>query len=900
LYPRLSTIVKLKIVSVVFYVFTIPTIGQNTVDLTGVVLGEAKQPLLNANILAFPNDEGASTQFAISNNKGEYRLKLDSGVSYSIQVSYLGYQKLVFDFSAAYDTVKELMLQPKTNELQEVVLEYKIPIEIKEDTITYNTDAFVTGNERKLREVLKKLPGIEVDREGNVTAQGQKVTKVLVEDKPFFTGNSKLAVNNIPADAVDQVQVLENYNDIGFLKGLQDSDEVALNIKLKEDKKKFAFGDVEAAAGVENRYLIHPNLFYYSPQTNINFIGDLNNLGVKSFTLSDYFEFNGGFGNLLADINSYIRLSNDDFSQFLRNNDFNANTNRFGALNIRQSLSPKTAIDGFVIASDSDTETATEIVNTYNSVGISFDEKRNQNNNLDNFFVLGKLVLDHEPDRDTDIALSTFTKINQNNTVGRLSTQSFGQIDFFNTLSDLNGVDLRQNLEYSKRFSRAQTVRFESTFSYGKNKTANLWQTNEPFLENLIPLELDDELTIAQQKETASTAFDVLLKDFWVLDNYNHVYTTVGTSFAFENYETQETQELTDGSMNDFSRNGFGNAIEYRFNDTFLGLEYKFLSGIFTVKSGIFYHNYFWKNTQSQEAIRNNTQLLLPEFNAEAKFSSTEKLRFNYAQRAQLPRTSLLVGNFVLNSFNSVLIGNSGLQNERIHSYSLNYNKFSLFRGLTLNTGIFYNRKSQSIKNNTVLSGIEQFVTYTMFNEPENMISANFIFSKKINTVKLGVEGRGSYREFFQLVNSNISKNISKTLSLKSKMETFFEKGPNFEVGYTYQPSLFSTTADRNRFSNTEFYGNLDYTFLEDFSLKMDYRRTVYQNQNLNVTNTFDLANAALFYQEEDSPWGFELAATNLFNIQFKRQNAFSDFLISDQTTFIIPRIAMFKVVYRL
>src|SRR5690606_2731555 len=172
-----------------------------------------------------------STRFAISNEKGEYVLRLEKDVAYAIEVSYLGYQKLVFEHTATQDGTKNLFLVPRTNDLDEVVLEYKIPIEVKEDTITYQTDAFVTGEERKLREVLKKLPGIEVDREGNVTAQGKKVTKVLVEDKTFFTGNSKLAVNNIPADAVDQVQVLDNYNKIGFLKGLQDSDELALNIK---------------------------------------------------------------------------------------------------------------------------------------------------------------------------------------------------------------------------------------------------------------------------------------------------------------------------------------------------------------------------------------------------------------------------------------------------------------------------------------------------------------------------------------------------------------------------------------------------------------------------------------------------------------------------------------------
>ncbi|WP_339614016.1 hypothetical protein [uncultured Winogradskyella sp.] len=138
-----------------------------------------------------------------------------------------------------------------------------------------------------------------MDREGNVMVNGKKVTKVLVENKPFFTGDSKLAVNNIPADAVAKVEILDNYNEVAMLKGLQDSEDMAMNILLKEDKKKFVFGDVEVGAGIEDRYLVHPNLFYYSPKTNLNFIGDLNNQGIKSFSFNDYLEFDGGFGRLI-------------------------------------------------------------------------------------------------------------------------------------------------------------------------------------------------------------------------------------------------------------------------------------------------------------------------------------------------------------------------------------------------------------------------------------------------------------------------------------------------------------------------------------------------------------------------------------------------------------------------
>ncbi len=868
--------------------------------MSGTVSSSTDGPLENANILAFSVSENTKTVFAISNKNGEYRLNLVVGATYAVTVSYLGYQELVFEYHAQEDDVKDLVLTPKADILDEVVLEYKIPIEVKEDTITYQTDAFVNGKERKLREVLKKLPGIEVDREGNVTAQGKEVTKVLVEDKPFFTGNSKLAVNNIPADAVDQVQVLENYNEIGFLKGLRDSNELALNIKLKEDKKKFAFGDLEVAGGPEERYLVHPNVFYYSPKTTLNFIGDFNNTGARSFEFGDYIEFNGGFGKLLGDIRGYISLSNDDFSKFLSNTDFRANINRFGALNLRQAISQKTDLNSFLIASSNDIETKVNTLNIYNSGDAAFDENRANTEVLDNFFLIGKLTLDYEPNPKEDLAVNTFVKLTNNNASGTLLTQSFGINNTFTTNSSLQAFDIKQNLEYSKRFSKAQTLSLETTINLEKSTPTNNWITNQPFLEGLIPIQEDDQIDILQELERQTTTVDLIAKDYWVLNNFNHFYTTLGTNLLFDSSSTQEIQHLSNGNLNDFSDNGFGNVIDYRFIDTFLGLEYKFLSGIISIKSGLFYHHYIWENSQFGNTVNNTTNVLLPEFNAEAAFSNSEKLQFRYNQRLRFPQSNRLLNNFLLNSFNSVFLGNRNLQNERFHNFSLSYYKFSLFRGLNLNAAVSYNRKTQSIKNSTVLEDIEQFVTFTMFNEPENSLTGDFRFSKRLGNLKLGIDLTGDYSEFFQLVNDNVSKNFSRSLSVTGKVETFFDKLPNLEIGYSFEPSDFETSAITNEFINKEFFGLLSYDFLKNLKLSVDYKRVDYENRTQRLTNTFDLANASLFYKKEDSPWGFEISTSNVFNTQIKRQNSFSDFLISDETTFIIPRIILLKVSYKL
>ena len=121
--------------------------------------------------------------------------------------------------------------------LEEVLIEQKMAVVVKEDTIVYRTDQFKTGDERKLKDILEKLPGVEVDREGNVKVKGKPVTKLLVDGKTFFTGDEKLGVNNIPSDAVDEIEAIDDYQEVSFLKGLKESDKMALNIKLKEGKK---------------------------------------------------------------------------------------------------------------------------------------------------------------------------------------------------------------------------------------------------------------------------------------------------------------------------------------------------------------------------------------------------------------------------------------------------------------------------------------------------------------------------------------------------------------------------------------------------------------------------------------------------------------------------------------
>ena len=178
----------LKCIKIILLLLAGFSINCQTILVSGKVTDTIQNPLPYANILAIPEANDQDIKFAITENDGRYKLGFDNNQIYKITVSYLGYKSQTIELKTTEeDLVKNFVLLENPDQLDEVTLNYTPPASVKKDTITYNIDSFKTGEERKLREVLKKLPGVEVDREGNVTVQGKRVTKVLVENKTFLS-----------------------------------------------------------------------------------------------------------------------------------------------------------------------------------------------------------------------------------------------------------------------------------------------------------------------------------------------------------------------------------------------------------------------------------------------------------------------------------------------------------------------------------------------------------------------------------------------------------------------------------------------------------------------------------------------------------------------------------------
>ena len=892
---------KLKLFIFCFCLFGINLTNAQTITLKGSVKDSLQNPLAYTNVIAKPQDAAKNLKFAITDDDGYYKLELTKGDSYSLSVSYLGYKTVNFDFVANENSQKNLVLKDAPNQLKEVVIE--MPVTVKEDTITYNTDKFVTGDERKLKNVLKKLPGVEVDKNGSVTVQGKKVTTLLVEGKKFFGGGSKLAVENIPADAIDQVQVIDNYSEISFLKNVSDSDEMAMNILLKKDKKQFAFGDIEAGKGNKDFYRTHSNLFYYSPKTNVNFIGNLNNTGEKTFTFKDYLSFQGGVSAILKGDGSIYNTSGSDFAQFLETQDVTSSNNKFGALNITRAINKKLDISGYAIFSHSKNETFIESNNQY----ATFTEETAHNSNTRNILGIAKFNVEYSPTVNDQWYFKTQYKKTDN----AKSNSLISSIDNENKLifSNNNAVAtyLNQNIEWHKKLSRKHTFSFGADVTFDKNNPTTLWQTNQPILQGLIPVEASENYVINQLKETESTNLNAILKHYWVLNNHNHIYTTLGNKYIRESFFTEDSQQLESGTSNNFSSAGFGNALDFKLNNLFVGAHYKFKTGIFEFKQGAFLHNYNWTINQQLETFtqsgaegNKHKTVILPDFLAKIEFSSSKKLQFNYQLKSAFSDASKLANRFYLQSYNSVYKGNEDLENELFHTARAYFSRFSMYRGLMLFSSVNYTKKVKGIQNAVQFEETNQYISPEMVNNPEERWSFNLSIDKKIKNLKYGLKTNASTSKYLQKINNDFVTNKNNRIGYELSVKTLFDKFPTVELGFKQNIGNYISSNQTTKFITNEPYLTIDYDFLKGFILSFDYENYSYQNKNFNQKNTYQLANATLSYKNEDSAWSFKIDAQNLFNVKYKNDNSFSSYIISDSKTYILPRIMMFTVGYNL
>lgn len=871
-----------------------------TKTILGKVYDNNNNPLESVNIIAKPLQEKASLKFAIADNQGRYRLELDKEVKYEITVSYIGYVEQVW-ITTPNDAEKthDFILQPTGEQLKEIVIKHVFkPIVIKKDTMTYDVKSFTNGNERKMKEILEKLPGVEVDKKGNVTVQGKKVTKMLVEGKSFFGGGSKLAVENIPADALDKIEVIDHFNEVGFMKQVSDSDDLAMNVKLKADKKKFVFGDLEAGAEVGNVnngfYLAHAALFYYSPKTNLSFIGDANNIGKRTFTFDDLLRFGGGMSSFLSGRKSFTNL----YSFATDNNEVVQNKSQFAALNFSHDFSKKLEISGFSILSKVLTASQIESKNEYlQNSAIAFENKLQKGDNR-SLLGISNIKLNYSPNAkekwyyNSQYQSSTNDLNNTINSITNLSSS------VFQTLNQADNTAIKQYLEWHKSYNDAHTTTFVVNHAYDTNTPQTRWFTDQPFLTGIIPIQSDNTYTIDQIKRVQNHSVDALFKHYWVINNANHLYTIFGNNNGRSQLFTSEKQLLNTNGSNSFSTVGFGNDINYQLNDAYIGVEYKFRIGIWTNKPALYSHWYAMQTEQASGRRIVKKQVWLPQWISEFEFNKSETLNFSYKLEVGFPEVSQLADQFTLQNYNLVFKGNALLENEQFHSANLRYSKMNMYRGITWNAMASFVKKENNIRNEVILQGINQVNTPFLRDNPETNYNVNGSFTKKIYRFNLRLSSSLSWFNYLQNLNGVTTSNDRNNQKVGVLIKTAYKKWPTVSVGYTKGFSQFKGIT-QSQFQFDTYNADAEFSFFKHWTYKLEYENTSNTNAN-QQRNFYDLANTSLRYQKKNSPFGFELSVNNLLNTSVKNDFSFSDYLISERTTFVLPRVVLFSISYKL
>ena len=895
------------------------------IKFEGVVKDSIGNVLELANVIAINQESMALESFAITNDKGYFFLTLGKNGTYELQVSYVGMKNFEEIIKTSEEDISRDFTLLSDNSLDAVELTYEIPVTVQGDTLVYNADSFKNGAERKLEDVLEKLPGVEINEDGQVEVEGKVVNKLMVNGKDFFDGDTKIATKNIPSNAVDKIQVLRNYSEVGQLRGVTNNqDNIALNIKLKEGKENFWFGNVTAGGGSspdETLYLAQPKLFYYSPKLSLNFIGDLNNTGEVALNRRDIRNFGGGFGFRAPSRSSgtNINLGDNSLNFITSQNNAQRVESKLAATNF--SYSPKKSLDfsGFAIFN----------VSRLRSKRLSF--KRYTDSDLG------------IPDESTDessreasdqgvVKLSTSFKPNFNNqldydVIGRLSKDNQDQIFSSSVLGNTVQLDEVTPFSINQSLNYYFTLNDKNIFAL---EAQHLIKDEDPFYKALLPNDPDNNndpdpqnrdafdttaealglnqglnfYEIGQNRRIKSNQLDAKLDYYYIINAKSNLNLTFGTILSTQKFRSDYFQFLENGSRFDptpIINDGKGeNNTKYNFSDIYLGVHYRLRTGKFTITPGFSLHSYGNKNEQFNEEFKDNFFRILPDFETRIQIKNNESLTFRYEMRNQFTDVTRLAEGLVLNNFSSIQFGEPELQNALSHNVSLTYASFNLFNYTNVFGRVAYSKNIDQIRSLTNFENV--ITTSTFFNSSfaDENLSAFTRIQRTFGKIRATLNANFNYSKINQFIQDRQSLNEGFTQSYTPGLRTNFKVAPNVSVRYRY-----SVSRNNQGTNKTVFYTNapsidFDAYIWDSLTLRSDYTYTEQQRSGEDA-EAFQTWNASMSYRKDrDAKWEYEIRATNILGIDSRLNNNAYDLFVSSTETFIQPRFVTFRAIYTL
>lgn len=861
--------------------------------------------------------------FAINNlKKGKYILI----ITFPEYADYIDYFQL--DSTRTSKDFGSISMTLKSKLLREVLIKgKKDAIKIKGDTTEFNASSYVIQPNSKVEDLLKQLPGIQVDKDGKITAQGQTVNKVLVDGEEFFGDDPTLVTKNIRGDMVDKVQLYDKKSDQATFTGIDDGvKNKTINIVLKEDKKQGYFGKVDGGIGTDGYYDAQAAFNIFKAKQKFSVYGTMGNDGKTGLSWQDASKYGSSDNsNMQFTDDGGIMIfggGGDSFDSFSGTYDGHGlPLARTGGAHYdtkwnsdKESLNANYKVGYLDVRGNNNTLTQTNLPNTVlNSTS---------NQDYDNSAFRQKLDGTYQLKIDSlsNLKISVDGTIKHTETHNNYTASSYRGPNGIDTLLNLSSRILNNNTDqkilnasifYNKKFKKAgRSFSVNLSEAYNKNTTDGYLNSNIRFY-NPTTAGLDSTQLINEYKTSDVTSSNLtsnitysepFSKTFAVILNY-------GTGLNNSTANRQSFDQSPSGSYDQFNTTLSNN---YKFdqlsNQVGAVFNYRKAKTVLTFGTKATEVNYTQTDEYTGNTFKRGFLNWSPQVNYQYKFGPQRSISFNYSGSTTQPTLAQLQPVTVNTDPLNITLGNQDLKPSFRNNFNLNYNSYKVLTDQNIFVGANYSFTTNAIVSNTTtdyLTGKTTSQSFNLTNKTPYNFSVYSYIGRKIKKLDMNISlntniyGNTGYNYSNNALNTTNSYNFSTQVSLEKNKEKKYDMWIAFGPTYTLSESSLQASTNNNGIGYSG-YGGFNFYLPGKFEVGTDgnYQYTA-PTASFNQSFQKFILNghiAKKFFKDEGLQ--FKLSGNDLLNqnVGFSR-NAFGSTITQNSYT-SIKRFFMFSIIY--
>ena len=850
----------MKLTLILFFFFTFYNLSSQTI-IKGRIVNERNEILENVSVVLENLNDGSVVEFSISDSKGAYRIETnEKDLKFRIVITALNFEKESLEIENKSQTIN-FVLKEQITQLEEVKIDVK-SIQQKGDTLTYDVKAFEGKEDRTLSDVLKKIPGIEVDDNGRIKYQGKSINKFYVEGKDLMAGSYGTLTNSMPKDAVSKLQVLENHQPIKRLKDYIPSDKAAINVKLKKDitltgRAETGIGESPFLWNVKATPMVFTKKYQYLFNYKSNNVGDDVTQELQTFS------FDEGFEGLILNnqIGSWISISESELPKIEQSRYFFNKTHLFSA-NVLTNLST----DWEFKANANYYNNKINRYGTQQSRVTLYDE----NGNIESIINYSR-INDSELNNSQMRSQLIFTK-NTDKSFLKNTTTFQDNWGIVNGFTILNSSDVSQNLQ-SPSFSFQNSassifligkrlINFKSVFNYINDKQK---YKVSPYSNIYIPeFPLIDAEKVIQNLNVETVSFSNEVSFFFSIKKFS-IFPTIGFDIEHKKLNTGIVGENPTNQV-DFGNDFKNNLIWNKFVPT-VSFSVNYVGESLTMNSSFpFKFNSLKIGEENNDFNKRlNKMSFEPNFLVKYKFNTELSKTIYGSISTNFGSINNLYPAYVFSSLN-ITRQNSDIQQSVESRIGGNFEYKLILHNLFLNLNYEYRESNSNVTNSQNILENGQIVFEQLATKSKsNGKSINFEISKFLPKVKtkltLSAALNNNISEF--IVNDSFTAVSAKGQSFKFKVNNDYFTWLGFDYSISY------ITNKRSKASNSNLLqSNLITTFYpkENHSISICKDDFIYNFESQKFKNQF--IDLSYQYILKKSKIDFELKWTNVLNVK--------------------------------